>query len=577
MRGKFTWILLGLSLLFHGCSTVEDAAETLKDWLGAEEKGKLETRRLSAFEFEDRLRGAWAGKMIGVSFGAPYEFRYLGKIQEDPIRPWRPEYVDNSLDQDDLYVQMTFLQALEEKGLAITSLEAGRFFADSRYDLWHANNEARENLQAGIFPPDSGDPRYNPHADDIDFQIESDLFGILCPGMPLTAVRLAERFGRVMNYGDGLYGGLFIAGMYTAAYFNTDRVAVVEAGLKCIPPPSEYARTIQDVLDYYRSKSDDWRGCWAMLEQKWAQDDLCPDGRGQPFNIDAKLNGAYVVMGLLFGNGDFARTLEIATRTGQDSDCNPSTAAGLLGCMIGYNRIPSEDKLGIPLIANRNFAFTPYNYESLILACKRVAREIVTRNGGSSERLGDREYLAVPIEEYRVLVPLEQFTDALYQEVSPSWPDLPQFRQTRLQTRLQDELNRWAPGWTVAHCALVMNPGLHAKYEDQTNVFVTHPLDKDTPCTFSWQGSLTSPNPSLKLLVAGSDVSEDADWLLRVRVDGNVIHEQTIGPLNRQVNWWDVQVDLTAFSGKSVQIVLENASNDGNHEAAYWAKIQLTP
>ncbi len=57
-----------------------------------------------------------------------------------------------------------------------------------------------------------------------------------------------------------------------------------------------------------------------------------------PFNIDAKLNAAYVVMGLLYGNGDFTRTLEISTRAGQDSDCNPSTAGGVLATMIGYDK-----------------------------------------------------------------------------------------------------------------------------------------------------------------------------------------------------------------------------------------------
>ena len=63
----------------------------------------------------------------------------------------------------------------------------------------------------------------------------------------------------------------------------------------------------------------------------WDRNDSCPDGAFDPFNIDAKINGAYVALGLLYGKGDFRRTLEIATRSGQDSDCNPSSAAGVLG------------------------------------------------------------------------------------------------------------------------------------------------------------------------------------------------------------------------------------------------------
>ncbi len=66
----------------------------------------------------------------------------------------------------------------------------------------------------------------------------------------------------------------------------------------------------------------------------------CPDGVFHPLDIDAKINAAYIVLGLLYGNGDFTKTMEISTRAGQDSDCNPSSAGGILGTMIGYDAIP---------------------------------------------------------------------------------------------------------------------------------------------------------------------------------------------------------------------------------------------
>ena len=51
------------------------------------------------------------------------------------------------------------------------------------------------------------------------------------------------------------------------------------------------------------------------------------------FNIDAKLNGAYIAMGLLYGNRDLDQTMLISCRCGQDSDCNPSNSGGVLsGC-----------------------------------------------------------------------------------------------------------------------------------------------------------------------------------------------------------------------------------------------------
>lgn len=63
------------------------------------------------------------------------------------------------------------------------------------------------------------------------------------------------------------------------------------------------------------------------------------DGVFAPLDIDAKINAAYIVLGLLYGNGDFTKTMEISTRAGQDSDCNPSSAGGILGVMLGYSQI----------------------------------------------------------------------------------------------------------------------------------------------------------------------------------------------------------------------------------------------
>jgi hypothetical protein len=97
---------------------------------------------------------------------------------------------------------------------------------------------------------------------------------------------------------------------------------------------------VSDVLRWHAEDPGDWRRTWRLLEARWDKDDPCPEGALAPFNIDARLNGAYVALALLYGDGDFARTLEIATRSGQDSDCNPSSAGGILGVRLGYDRIP---------------------------------------------------------------------------------------------------------------------------------------------------------------------------------------------------------------------------------------------
>lgn len=349
-------------------------------------------RILSRAVLEDKIRGGWAGKMIGVSYGAPSEFDAQGKTYEEPL-PWAPERVDNALQQDDLYVGMTMSETMDRLGLEATVVDYGEAFKDSKYNLWHANAAARRLLNMGIAAPLSGDPKYNVHANDIDFQIEADFIGLMCPGLPREAVLYSERVGRVMGYGDGLYGGVWLNGMYAAAFFESDARKVVEAGLACLPEGSSYAAVLRDVLSWSSSEKD-WRQVWKRIEDKWDKDDACPEGAGTPFNIDAKINGAYIALALLEGAGDFDKTLEIAVRAGQDSDCNPSSAGGVLGVILGYKAIPEKWKSGIPALADRKFAYTQSSYNDICAATAARALELVKRAGGEVTA----EAVSIPVQ-----------------------------------------------------------------------------------------------------------------------------------------------------------------------------------
>jgi hypothetical protein len=334
---------------------------------------------LSRDVLRDKIRGAWAGQMIGVVYGAPTEFRSMGKINEGQIKAFD---LSNAIVQDDLYVEMTFAHVMDTIGLDATTADYGEAFKNSKYELWHANAGARRNLNRGLAAPMSGNPRFNIHADDIDFQIEADFIGIMCPGLPRVSNQYCDRVGRVMNYGDGLYGGMFVCGMYTAAYFESDPRKVVESGLACIPARSPYARLVRDLLNWSAQEPKDWRKVWQQVEAKWDTNDVCPDGVFRDFNIDAKLNGAYIAFGLLYGQGDWQQTMEIATRCGQDSDCNPSSACGVLGAMIGYASIPEHYKPELDKLADTKFDFTEYSFNDIVKSTEARTLKIIQQAGG---------------------------------------------------------------------------------------------------------------------------------------------------------------------------------------------------
>ena len=328
---------------------------------------------------KDKIAGGWAGKMIGVTYGAPTEFRAQCKTFEDSIK-WTPKDIQGSKWQDDVYVQLTFLMTMDQYGTDAPAKKFQELFAKAGYQLWHANMQARKNYFDSIFPPQSGSPEYSMHADDIDFQIEADYLGFMCPGIPQTATRMADKIGHIMNYGDGVYGGIFVAALYCEAFFESNITTLVNKAIRSIPEKSAYHAIVQDVIEYHKQYPKDWRAAWKALQTKWGKIDIC--GAGNDFNIDAKLNGAFITMGLLYGDGDPLKTMEITTRCGQDSDCNPSNAMAVLGVMKGFSGLPKEMQEGVTAVGDTLFVHTTYSFNTAVGSTYKYALELIQKEGG---------------------------------------------------------------------------------------------------------------------------------------------------------------------------------------------------
>ena len=344
--------------------------------------GQHKYRTISEADLINKIKGGWAGKMIGVSYGGPTEFRYNGVINEDPIK-WKPESLRRSMGEDDLYVQMSFMMTMDEFGMDAPADSFAVDFANAGYMLWHANRKARKNVWDGIMPPKSGNPHYSLHADDIDFQIEADYIGLMCPGMPRTSNAICDKIGHIMNYGDGVYGGMFVSALYAAAYFETDVKKIFDEAVKSLPPESGYYKILMDVKAGYQRNPSDWKKTWHELNNKWGDTDICC--ALSDFNIDAKMNGAYIAMGLLYGEGDFKKSMEISTRCGGDSDCNPSNCSGVMGIILGYDRIPAEWTRYIDDISDSTFIYTDYSFNKAVERTLHYAKELIIKNGGRIE------------------------------------------------------------------------------------------------------------------------------------------------------------------------------------------------
>src|SRR5215467_10195448 len=346
------------------------------------------TITLSKEQLKDKIKGGWAGQTIGVTFGGPYEFQFCGTF----IGDYQPlTWYDGCLKKtmindpglyDDLYMDLTFVDVFEKYGLDAPVDSFANAYANAGYMLWHANQAGRYNILHGINPPLSGYWKNNPHADCIDYQIESDFSGLMSPGMPNAASAIGDKIGHIMNYGDGWYGGVFVGAMYSFAFISGDVNYIINEALKTIPRQSEFYQSIHDVIEWHKKYPDDWKQTWLEIQKKWANDIGCPEGVFVPFDIDAKVNAAYVVLGLLYGQKDFTKTLEITTRCGQDADCNPSTVGGILGTILGYDKIPAYWKMGLKEAENINFKYTTMSLSGVYEIGFKHALQNIERNGG---------------------------------------------------------------------------------------------------------------------------------------------------------------------------------------------------
>jgi len=349
------------------------------------------TVTLSREVLKDKIKGAWAAQTIGVTFGRPAEFQYNSTmIRDNQKLEWHDssmvvEFREKPGTYDDIYMDLSFMQVIEDKGIEASAQDFANAFAHADYKLWFANQTARYNILNGLTPPQSGHWLNNPCADDIDFQIEADFAGLMCPGMINASVDICDKVGHIMNYGDGYYGGVYVASLYALALISDDVkdiAYIVREALKVIPAESKFAQCINDVIKWHEEEPNDWKSTWFKVNRKWGTDIGSPLGVFRPFNIDAKINAAWVLMGLLYGNGDFTRTFEIATRCGDDADCNPATAGGILAAIVGFKKIPAFWTQGLDKVQDMPFMGTSISLVKAYDMSYRHAEQMIARNGG---------------------------------------------------------------------------------------------------------------------------------------------------------------------------------------------------
>lgn len=331
---------------------------------------------LSKATLYDKIKGGWAGQLIGVTYASEVQASASAENKASENAGWSDGYQLSNLSNnpdayDDIFIDLTFLEAIREYGTEVTPKKLSEVYLKATYQVNHACLSARHNLLRGKSPQRSGYWLDNPHADDNDFQCYADFIGMMYPGMPQAASTLSNKVGHLINYGDGYYGGLYVATLNSLAFATNDPQELVYESLKSIPKKSTFYECVSYAIEQHTNFPYAWDRALGQFQRKWEKNFGCPDRLVGKEDADAKMNAAYITLSLLYGAGDFDKTLQIV-KSIRHADGNVATVAGILGVMFGYEKIPDQWKQGVDEIEALPF---PNSTLSLAEACDITMRE----------------------------------------------------------------------------------------------------------------------------------------------------------------------------------------------------------
>jgi ADP-ribosylglycohydrolase len=313
----------------------------------------------------DRIHGGWLGRIAGNMLGKPVEQgevwtrdridRYLRQAGALPLTdylpgpppggdadpPLRPEWrqcvrgrIHGSCRDDDVDYAVLGLDLLETHGFGFSTEQVG--------DLWlarlpylqtfTAERAAYRNLANGLRPPLTA-TYDNPYQEWIGALIRADIYGWTCPGAPLRAAGLARRDAVLSHTGNGVYGAMWAAALISAAFTAPGIRNALEEALAVVPASSRLARTVRRVVSLHEARMT-WEDTLTTVAEETARLNW----------IHTVPNAAVLTAGLLYGDGDFTRTIALTVRGGLDTDSNGATAGSVAGVLTGAEAIPAQWK-----------------------------------------------------------------------------------------------------------------------------------------------------------------------------------------------------------------------------------------
>lgn len=364
---------------------------------------------ISRENYKSKLYGFWLGQNIANWTGLITEMDKIGNIGEvktgdfytrfDWGKPDMPSiwgegipselspiitFVFRDTNQiwgsdDDTDIEYIYQQLMYENNTTVLSAEEIRrgwlkhIKSDEENYLWVSNQRAFDLMKIGVLPPETSDPSVNEHTEMIDSQLTTEIFGLLAPGRPDIALKLANLPIRTVARDNAQWISEFYVSMHALASVKDTSNNIEEKLMwmanrsrEVLPDDSYSAKMFDYVLTKY-SSGITWEQTRDSIYFRYQVNQM--DG----YNITSQnlycngcfaagINFAASLISLFYGKGNLPETIKIGTLTGWDSDNPTATWGGLIGFMIGKEGV--ENAFGRKFSDKYNIHRTRIGFEN---------------------------------------------------------------------------------------------------------------------------------------------------------------------------------------------------------------------
>ena len=298
-------------------------------------------------DYRKKVLGCWMGKNIGGTLGAPMEW----KRQLNDVSFYQQELDGEPLPNDDLDIQLLWLIALETCGIHIDAHILSEYWLNFLTPTWVEYGTSKAYLRAGLMPPLCSIPN-NPFKNSCGAFIRSEIWACISPGAPDIAAKYAYEDSIIDHgTGEGIYAEMFCAALQSAAFVESDMYKLIDIGLSYIPEDCGVAQAVKTTLECHQH-GNDWLECRDEILRRHRGHYLLfasisdrdremgfEDGK---MGYDAPANIAFMILGWIYGENDFGKSLCLAVNCGEDTDCTAATLGAILGIINGIDHIPEK-------------------------------------------------------------------------------------------------------------------------------------------------------------------------------------------------------------------------------------------